>query len=184
MESISLYERHTLLFLVSLSLSTSGKLFLSTAVRLSTDAPSFHVSWNHTHCCEVVYGCTIIPCLLESYPLLWGCRRMHHHLMSPGILPQALLLPHPSLPDAGPDHLWWPQVHSWSSSVTPSRPLVLMLFSKGTPALPDLGLVLTVLWTVWSFSPFELPLECPLLVQAFLDHLLSPPDWPYSLITV
>ena len=48
MKSIWLYERHTLLFSVSLSLSTSGKLFLSTAVRLSMDAPSFRVSWNHS----------------------------------------------------------------------------------------------------------------------------------------
>lgn len=128
MESISLYERHTLLFLVSLSLSTSGKRFLSTAVRLSMDG-------------------SIISCLLESYPRL--C--FSHTLPCPTL---ALTT------SGGPES-------TWSSSVTPSRPLVPMLFSERTQLCLTLDFCQRFSEQSGPFS-FELPLERPSLGKCLI----------------
>ena len=146
MKSIWLYGRHTLLFSVSLSLSTSGKLFLSTAVRLSMDAPSFCVSWNHS--------------LSSGFP---------HTLPCPTL---ALTI-------------WWPWARSWSSSVTPSRPSVLLFFSEwgSSSAWPwpsaDSSLDSLVLFSMWvapwmspawasvSWSPPQ-----PTRQAVFSDHVL------------
>lgn len=132
MESISLYERHTLLFLVSLSLSTSGKRFLSTAVRLSMDALSFHVSWNPT---PGSVSPTPFPAWRWPWPLLVALSPLLVFLCDP-------------ITTFGPDALLWADSSSawpWTSANGSRNSLVLFFIWVAPWTSPP--------WASVSWSP-------------------------------